>query len=283
MKFGSEIRLGSFFLIFFIVAVLEFFWPRRQLLYGRVKRWPHNVGVVFLNSVVLRYTLPFLSGSAAVGTALWAQKQGVGFFNHFHFPYGVSVGFCVVFLDFAIYAQHYFFHRIPILWRLHRVHHADMDYDLTLGARFHTIEVFLSMLIKMALVVLWGAPIASVVLFEVILNGMAMFNHGNFYLPLSVDRFLRKMIVTPDMHRVHHSVIPAETHSNFGFNFSFWDRLFKTYKAQPLKGHEKMQIGLPDFRDPKYLKLWWFLWIPFEKTGMEKSPFPTSSMKKQVS
>jgi sterol desaturase/sphingolipid hydroxylase (fatty acid hydroxylase superfamily) len=209
--------------------------------------------------VLLRLVFPVL----AIGMAQKAQANGWGLLNHFDIPGSIVLVVGIVALDLVIYLQHVMFHAVPILWRLHMVHHADLDYDLTTGLRFHPLEIVLSMILKITIIVALGPPVASVLAFEIILNGMAMFNHGNIKLPLSVDRFLRLFVVTPDMHRVHHSVIIRETNSNYGFNLSIWDRLFGTYLAQPSKGHKDMIIGLSQFRDHRRLTLPWLLILPF--------------------
>ncbi|MGC8660528.1 MAG: sterol desaturase family protein [Desulfomonilaceae bacterium] len=253
------IRLGFFMGIFGAVAIGEFFAPRRLLSTSKTSRWFINLGIVVINSVVLRVLFPV----AAAGMAMIAAHKHWGLFNNiviFPFP---AVILSILILDFAIYVQHVMFHAIPVLWRLHMVHHADMDFDLTTGSRFHPIEIMLSMLIKMGVVVLIGAPPVSVILFEVLLNGSAMFNHGNLFIPLYLDRILRLIVVTPDMHRVHHSVFPFETNSNFGFNVPWWDRLMGTYREQPKLGHEAMTIGLNQFRDPSLLTLPKILALPF--------------------
>jgi len=199
----------------------------------------------------------------AVGMAILAEARGWGVFNNLSVPLWLAVVLSVVALDFAIYLQHVLFHAVPILWRLHMVHHADLDFDVTTGLRFHTVEILLSMGIKLGVVVLLGSPALAVLLFEVILNATSMFSHGNIRLPAWLDRLLRVFVVTPDMHRVHHSVISRETNSNFGFNLPWWDYLFGTYRAQPAAGHEGMTIGLSQFRDERVDRLHWMLALPF--------------------
>ena len=253
------IRLCFFVGIFASVAVFEVVSPRRQLTISKTGRWFANLGIVVINTIVLRLLFP----AAAVGTAIFASNQGWGFFNYYNVPYWFSVVISVVFLDFIIYLQHVMFHAVPGLWKVHMMHHADLDFDLTTGARFHPVEIVISMLIKYAAVVVIGAPALAVIIFEILLNGTAMFNHGNLYLPLGLDRVLRLIVVTPDMHRVHHSIYPNETSSNYGFNLPWWDRLLGTYKAQPTKGHEGMTIGLRQFRDSSRLTLPWILALPF--------------------
>ncbi|MCA1959602.1 MAG: sterol desaturase family protein [Desulfomonile sp.] len=252
-------RLAFFVGIFFVVALGELVSPRRRLTTSKVSRWIANIGIVSINAVAVRLVF----GGAAVGSALWIAGRGWGFFNIAAFPYWAAVLLSVIFLDFVIYFQHVMFHAVPALWRLHMMHHADLDFDVTTGTRFHPIEILLSMLIKIAAVVVIGAPALGVIIFEVLLNGTSMFNHGNLRLPIALDRVLRLFVVTPDMHRVHHSVIPTETNSNFGFNLPWWDRLMGTYRPQPRGGHEGMTIGLNQFRDPSRLTLPWLLILPF--------------------
>lgn len=259
MSHEVSIRLGVFFSIFFLVAVWELIAPRRQLTVSKIVRWYSNLGITFLNSFLLRWAFPIL----AVGMANIAQERHWGVFNNVEIPFWFAVVFSVAALDFTIYLQHAMFHTIPALWRLHRMHHTDLDFDVTTGSRFHPVEIFLSMMVKLAVVVVLGPPVVAVVMFEVVLNGMAMFNHGNISIPVKIDRVLRWFVVTPDMHRVHHSVIPRETNSNYGFNLSWWDRLLGTYREHPQHGYEGMQIGLKIFRKPKYLNLHWLLIQPF--------------------
>ncbi len=241
------IRLGAFFGVLVAVALAEIAFPRRRLTVSKPRRWTSNLGIVFLNSALVRMLLPL----TAAGFAVLATSRGWGVFNNFAAPVWFAVLASVVILDFAIYLQHVMFHAVPALWRLHRMHHADLDFDVTTGARFHPIEILLSMLIKFAAIAVIGAPAVAVIIFEVLLNATAMFNHGNLRLPAAFDRVLRLFVVTPDMHRVHHSIEDHETNSNFGFNLPWWDRLFGTYKAQPDAGHEGMTIGIRDYRAPK--------------------------------
>ena len=245
------IRLGFFIGVFAIVAAWEALAPRRERTMPRRVRWPNNIGVVALNTLLLRVVFP----TAAVGVALVAEARGWGLFNAVGAPTWLAVALSVVLLDFAIYLQHVMFHAVPALWRLHRMHHADLDIDVTTGARFHPIEILLSMLIKLAVVAALGPPALGVLVFEVLLNATSMFNHGNLNIPLGVDRVLRWFVVTPDMHRVHHSAVVHETNSNFGFNLPWWDRLFGTYRAQPAAGHAAMTIGIEQFRDAGDLRL----------------------------
>jgi len=254
------IRLGFFIGIFAVMAIWEVAAPRRELTVSKAVRWANNLGLVFLNSLILRLMFP----AAAVGMAAFASEQGWGIFNYYDVPPVVAVVASVVALDFIIYLQHVMVHAVPVLWRLHRVHHADLDFDVTTGARFHTLEIILSMLIKFATIAVLGPPVVAVVIFEVLLNATAMFNHSNVRFPLGLDRVLRWIVVTPDMHRVHHSVEDDEANSNFGFNLPWWDRLFGTYRDQPRAGHENMSIGIHTYRDPRQVSwLNGMLWLPF--------------------
>ena len=261
LQYEIPIRLSFFFGTFAVVALWERLAPRRVPTVSRALRWVNNITLVFLNSFLLRLLFP----AAAVGMAALAAEQGWGLFNRVDAPFWLAMAASVVLMDFAIWLQHVMVHAVPLLWRLHRVHHADPDYDVTTGARFHPLEIILSMGIKFAVIVLLGPPVAAVVLFEVVLNAMSMFNHGNVRLPAAVDRVLRWIVVTPDMHRVHHSVEDDEANSNFGFNLSIWDRLFGTYRAQPRAGHQGMTIGIHHYsRDPRLA-----VWLP----GLLALPF----------
>jgi len=254
------IRLGFFFGVFAAMALWEVLAPRRALTVSKARRWGSNIGLVVLNTVVLRLLFP----AAAVGMAAFAAERGWGVFNYVEAPFWLAVVASVVVLDFFIWLQHVMVHAVPALWRLHRVHHADLDFDVTTGARFHPLEIILSMLIKFAVVALLGPPLVAVVIFEVLLNATSMFNHGNVRIPESVDRVLRLFVVTPDMHRVHHSWNDDETNSNFGFNLPWWDRLFGTYLAQPRDGHQGMTVGIHTYRDPGQVdRLPGILWLPF--------------------
>jgi len=260
------IRLGFFFGVLLLVALWEIGSPRRSLSQPKARRWMHNLGLTFFNSLLLRLLFP----TAAVGVAVFAGQQGWGLFNYYQLPLVLATTISVILMDGIIYLQHVMVHAIPLLWRLHRVHHADLDFDVTTGARFHPIEIIFSMLIKFATILLLGPPVLAVVIFEILLNATSMFNHGNLRLPEKVDRVLRLFVVTPDMHRVHHSLEDDETNSNFGFNLPWWDRLFGTYKAQPDAGHEGMTIGIDRFRDPtKVERLPGMLLLPFsgDSTG----------------
>ena len=253
------IRLGVFAGILAVMMAWEAALPRRRRAVSRWRRWPSNFGIVVLNTLVVRLLFP----TAAVGLAWFAAERGWGLFNAVDLPTAVAVVASIVALDLVIYLQHVLFHAVPALWRLHRMHHADLDFDVTTGARFHPIEIVLSMVVKLAAVAVLGAPAVAVVVFEVLLNASAMFNHSNIRIPLGVDRLLRWIVVTPDMHRVHHSIVPSETNSNFGFNLPWWDRLLGTYRDQPAAGHDGMIIGIEQFREPKYLRLDWLLAQPF--------------------
>ncbi|MHB8471647.1 MAG: sterol desaturase family protein [Gammaproteobacteria bacterium] len=256
----GPLRLSAFLFIFIAMALWELAAPRRRLRVTKSWRWLNNAGLVVVSTVLLRIIFP----AAAVGMAVFVQKQSWGLFNYYHWPEPLVIIAVVVIMDFMIYLQHIMVHAVPLLWRLHRVHHADLDIDVTTGARFHPLEIILSMLIKFAIIALLGAPAVAVIIFEVLLNATSMFNHSNVRMPTSVDKFLRAFLVTPDMHRVHHSVEDDETNSNFGFNLSWWDHLLGTYAAQPRAGHENMQIGIHTFRDEKLCaRLPGMLRIPF--------------------
>lgn len=257
-----SIRLGFFAGTLAVVALWELLSPQRRLTQHKGLRWANNLGLVVFNSFLIRVLFP----TAAVGAAVYANAQGWGLFHWLDVPWGLAVVASIVLLDMGIYWQHVIFHHVPLLWRLHQVHHADLDYDLTTGLRFHSLEILLSMLIKFALVILLGAPAVAVVIFEVMLSTTALFNHGNIRLPKTVDRHLRKLLVTPDMHRVHHSIHRDETNSNFGFALSCWDRWFGTYIEQPRDGQLGMTIGLSYYRDPRQTnRLPGMLGLPFKR------------------
>jgi sterol desaturase/sphingolipid hydroxylase (fatty acid hydroxylase superfamily) len=247
----GRIRLTVFLAVLTAMALWELAAPRRRLEIPRVIRWSNNIALVVLDAVIVRLLFPVL----AVGAAVWAGRQGVGLLPFLGVSRAVAVILALLILDLVIWAQHRLFHAVPVFWRLHRMHHADLDFDVTTGLRFHPIEILLSMAIKIAFVVALGAPPVGVLLFEVILSATALFNHANIRLGDSVERWLRMVMVTPDMHRIHHSAIPEETNSNFGFNLPVWDRLFGTYREQPRNGHGGMRIGLNRFRDPRWLRL----------------------------
>jgi sterol desaturase/sphingolipid hydroxylase (fatty acid hydroxylase superfamily) len=245
------IRLVAFIGILAAMALWEVGAPRRRREIPRVVRWTNNIALVVLDTAILRLTFPIL----AVGLAAMAEERGWGFFNNMDAPVSVAIVVSMLLLDLAIYLQHVMFHAVPGLWRLHRMHHADLDFDATTGLRFHPVEILISMGIKLAVVAALGPPAVAVLLFEVILNATALFNHANIDLPRPIDRILRWIVVTPDMHRVHHSVDPRETNSNFGFNLPWWDRLLGTYIAQPAQGHMEMVIGIEQFRTSRDLWL----------------------------
>jgi sterol desaturase/sphingolipid hydroxylase (fatty acid hydroxylase superfamily) len=253
------IRLGCFVGVLLLMALWEFLAPRRRLTVARPVRWASNLGLVALDALAVRFLVPLGAG----GLALLAAERGWGVLNNVALPAWLAVALSVMALDLAIYLQHVLFHAVPLLWRLHMVHHADLDFDATTGVRFHPVEILLSLGIKLGAVVLLGAPALAVLLFEVLLNATSVFNHGNVQLPRWLDRALRLVVVTPEMHRVHHSGVPRETNSNFGFNLPWWDWLFGTYRAQPAQGHEGMTIGLEQFRDERVAdRLHWMLALP---------------------
>jgi sterol desaturase/sphingolipid hydroxylase (fatty acid hydroxylase superfamily) len=255
------IRLVVFAGIFAVMAAWEILAPCRGQKLGRGTRWPSNIGIVVLDTVLVRLMFP----TTAVGLALVAESQGWGLLHATNLPAWVSVLLAVAALDLAIYLQHVLFHAVPVLWRLHRMHHADLEIDVTTGARFHPIEILLSMGIKLGVVAALGAPAVAVFVFEVLLNATSMFNHSNVRMPAWLDRVLRWVVVTPDMHRVHHSIVVRETNSNFGFNLPWWDRLFGTYRDQPAAGHETMTIGIEQFREPAEQRLDRMLTQPFRE------------------
>lgn len=261
----SVLRLAAFLGVFGAMALLELLSPRleRPELVGalRTKRWFTNLSMVILSSIAMRLVFP----AAAVGAAVWAQANGWGLLRLAGVDPVMAGILSFVVLDFAVWLEHVASHRIPLLWRIHRVHHADTGLDVTTGLRFHPLEILLSMLWKAAVVVALGAPVVAVLVFEIVLNATSMFNHANLRLPARVDRMLRLVLVTPDMHRVHHSAIPRETDSNFGFNFPFWDRLFGLYRGQPERGHDAVEIGLKEFRGEEPARLPWALLLPFRR------------------
>jgi sterol desaturase/sphingolipid hydroxylase (fatty acid hydroxylase superfamily) len=254
------IRLAFFLGVFAVIGLWEVVAPRRALTVSKALRWGSNLGLVVLNTLLLRLVFPL----SAAGIAAFGVANGWGLLNHFQVPFWIAVPVAVIAMDLAIWLQHVMVHAVPALWRLHLVHHADLDYDVTTGARLHPIEIALSMLIKFATITVLGPPVLAVVIFEVLLNATAMFNHGNIRLPVALDRVVRWFVVTPDMHRVHHSVEEDETNSNFGFNLPWWDRLFGTYRAQARAGHEAMMIGIHGHTDPQEVaRLDGMLVLPF--------------------
>jgi sterol desaturase/sphingolipid hydroxylase (fatty acid hydroxylase superfamily) len=261
----QDLRFIAFLSIISLVILWEFIQPKRKLSQNKAKRWFNNISLVAMDSLIVRLLLPL----GAVGVASWAEQNQIGLLQLLHWNETIGIILAMVLLDMIIYWQHRFFHKIPVLWRLHQVHHADRDIDVSTGLRFHPIEILISMLIKFAAILLLGAPVIAVVLFEVILNGMAMFNHGNLKLPKTLDSLLRIMIVTPDMHRVHHSILKHETNSNYGFNISLWDRFFDSYHAQPDLGHHNMVIGLEQYQNEPTHSILWMLRLPFISNGGE--------------
>lgn len=266
LTYETALRLGVFAGLLVLFMMLEAIWPRKNRVDGRAARWRTNLALTVIDGIALRVLVPL----AAVGTAAYASTHGWGLLNMVSIPHWAVIVISLILLDLAIYGQHVATHRIPLLWRLHQVHHADTDVDVTTGIRFHPIEICLSMVYKMAVVLALGAPVVAVILFEVILNGCALFNHANIRLPKSVDRVLRLFIVTPDMHRVHHSVLEHETNSNYGFSLSLWDRIFGSYIDQPSAGHNAMKIGLNAYQDDTPTQLLWTLHLPFTDRTKQK-------------
>jgi sterol desaturase/sphingolipid hydroxylase (fatty acid hydroxylase superfamily) len=256
------LRLASFAAVFALAALWEALAPRRARAFGRSDRWPHNLGLLVLDVALLRLVAP----GAAIAVAAAAEERGWGLLNALELPGWLAVLAAVALLDLAIWVQHVMFHAVPALWRLHRVHHSDLDVDATTGTRFHPLEILISVAVKCAAVAAIGAPAVAVFIFEVLLNATAVFNHANARIPAGVERWLRLFVVTPDMHRVHHSIAYNETNSNFGFNLPWWDRLFGTYRAQPAAGHERMTIGVDAFRTREDLRLDRLLVQPFRDT-----------------
>jgi sterol desaturase/sphingolipid hydroxylase (fatty acid hydroxylase superfamily) len=257
------IRLAVFASVFLAMALIEWLWPKRKLMASKKKRWLTNIGISAAGTVLLRLMAMLAVPVAAVAAAFYAQAHQIGLLNHVSWPEWLKVAVALLALDLAIWAQHFASHKIPIFWRLHQVHHADRDIDVTTAVRFHLVEIGLSMVWKIAVVVPLGASPLAVFLFEVILNACAMFNHANIALPAWLDGIVRLVIVTPDMHRVHHSVLHREHDTNYGFNLSVWDRLFRTYTAQPEGGHQGMTIGLPPYQTEAPTRFGWSLMLPF--------------------
>lgn len=259
MSNESLLRLAAFAGVLATMAVWEVLAPRRPQQIARSWRWPNNLAVIAVDTALDRLIFPI----TLVGFAVLVEDRGWGLLQAVSVPGWVAIPLAVLVLDLAIYTQHVMFHAVPVLWRLHRMHHADLEFDVTTGIRFHPIEILLSMSIKCAVIAALGAPAAAVFLFEVLLNATSLFNHGNVRLPTSLDRALRWIVVTPDMHRVHHSVEHREIDSNFGFNLPWWDRLFGTYRDQPARGHAAMTLGIDQFRDPAELRIDRMLHQPF--------------------
>lgn len=258
-QYEASVRLGVFIGVFILMALLEIFFPRKQRKLSMAHRWFVNWSLVIVDTLALRLVMPVL----AVGMAEIAARNGWGLFNAIALPLWVEIVLSILILDLLIYGQHVATHKIPILWRFHKVHHADRDIDATTGVRFHPVEIILSMIYKLVCVIALGPAALAVFLFEVILNATALFNHANIRLPLGFDRVVRTLIVTPDMHRIHHSVYREETDSNYGFSLSIWDRLFRTYRAEPRDGHDGMVVGLGEYQDVKPARLIWCLLLPF--------------------
>ena len=261
MMDSGAIRIGIFIAVLFSMLLLEVVIPRRKQNYSRMMRWSTNLLMIVIDTVIVRILLPFTS----LGVALYVTGKGWGLLQLSSLPVVIEALIAILLLDLGIYAQHVASHKIPLLWRVHRVHHADPDIDATTGIRFHPIEIVLSMLYKFVLIVLIGPSVMAVLIFEIVLNSTALFNHANIFLPARLDKILRLILVTPDVHRVHHSVIARETDSNYGFNLTIWDRLFGTWIEQPEKGHIDMDIGLLVFRHKKPTELPWCLMLPFRK------------------
>lgn len=260
------LRLGAFFGVLALLLAAEFLWPRRPGPMRRRLRWVPNFAIVAIDSVLARLVL----GLGAVGAAAWAQARGIGLLHRVDGPGGLEAVAAFFALDLLIYWQHRLMHAVPVLWRLHRMHHTDVEFDATTALRFHPAEILLSLLLKMGAVVVLGAPFIAVLLFEIALNAGAMFNHANLRLPAALDRALRLVVVTPDMHRVHHSVLRAEHDRNFGFTVPWWDRLFRSYTAQPSGGHVAMPIGLTAFREDAEQRLGPLLAQPLRPPGPER-------------
>lgn len=265
-------RLTAFISILAALALFELLAPRRRLSASKWRRWLTNMSIVAVGSLLVRLMSALAVPLVAVAAAIFAEQNGLGLLNLVAWPAWLEIVIALLVLDLAIWFQHLVSHKVPILWRLHRMHHADVDFDVSTALRFHPIEIGLSMLWKIVCVLSLGASPLAVILFEVILNGCAMFNHANLKLPLAVDRFLRLFLVTPDMHRVHHSVLHREHDSNYGFNLSIWDRIFDTYVPQPRDGHEHMRIGLPEYQSDDPTRLWWSLYLPWLPLARRESP-----------
>jgi len=256
------IRLSLFVGMLVLMAFWERLAPRRKRIFSRWKRWPANLGIVVLNTLLVRLLIPI----TAIGLTSVVQANGWGLFHFLPQSLWITVPLTMIIMDFIIYLQHILFHAVPLLWRFHRMHHIDLEFDFTTGNRFHPVEIFLSMAIKLSVIAALGAPPLGILFFEILLNACATFNHSNVFIPLRFDAVLRWIVVTPDMHRVHHSIERDETNSNFGFNLPWWDHLCGTYRAQPRNGHEEMQIGQQTIHDPaQCLSLPGMLLTPFTK------------------
>jgi len=274
LEYEAGLRIGGFLTVLALMALLEFASPRRRHEIPRLVRWTNNLLLVAIDSLLLRLVFPV----AAIGFAIWCQTRGWGLFNYLELPLWVTVTLSVIAFDLVIYLQHVMFHAIPALWRLHRVHHADIEFDVTTALRFHPVEIMLSMVVKIVAVAALGPPALAVLAFEMLLNATAMFNHSNLRVPPRLDAVLRLLVVTPDMHRVHHSVHAPETDSNFGFNLPWWDMLLGTYRPQPRDGHERMTVGLGQFRGSRELWIDRLLTQPFRS---DAGSYPTDPGKSE--
>ena len=261
-----SIRLGFFVSLFVVLAIAEVLLPRRSLKISRLQRWSNNLGLSFMNSILMKLILPI----AGTGLAVIVAEKQFGLLNAFELPIIVAITLYLVVFDLAIYFQHRFFHFLGPLWRLHRMHHTDLDYDLTTGNRFHPLSIILSLIIKLVLIVVMGPPAIAVLVSEILLNLTSMFNHSNVNIPSRIDRMLRLFVVTPDMHRIHHSQDSMEYNKNFGFNFPWWDRLFGTYKEEPALGHDAMIIGIHGFNEKSSVWLHRMLVQPFKEPDEDK-------------
>lgn len=261
MEWEATARLSVFLSVFALMALWEYARPRRIGAEARGRRWPTNLGLVVLDTALVRLLFPV----AAVGAAIDAEVMGWGLFNQLDWPLWLTVILTGAIFDFAIWLQHVLFHHVPLFWRFHMVHHADREMDVTTGLRFHPVEIALSMLIKIGLVYALGAPALGIILFEIALNASAMWGHSNVRLSPKIERTVRLLLVTPDMHRSHHSTDRREHDTNFGFCLSLWDRIFGVYTETPAKGHEGVEIGLPDWRDERPSSMWFSLALPFRK------------------
>jgi len=259
------IRLSVFGGVLMLMLILETLFPRKTRTQNRLRHISTNLGIAVLYTILMRAIFLVVAVAAAVGVAVFAAENGWGVLNMFDMPIWAHILISAFLLDMAVYWQHVASHKIPMIWAFHKMHHADRDIDATTGIRFHPVEIILSMAYKMVIVLILGPHVVGVILFEIILNGSAMFNHANFRLPLWLDKIVRLLFVTPDMHRVHHSVIGRETNSNYGFNLSVWDRIFGSYIDQPAKGHADMTIGLSEYQTDKPSHLLWCLALPFTK------------------
>jgi sterol desaturase/sphingolipid hydroxylase (fatty acid hydroxylase superfamily) len=263
----ETLQLIAFVSVLVVMSLAEIIQPRRQLLVKKAERWRVNLAMVLLNTMLLRLVFPL----APVALAALIQANGWGALNLLKMTGTPELVISLLLLDLIIYFQHRMFHKLPVFWRIHRMHHTDIDLDVSSGIRFHPLEMTVSMLIKLAAVCLIGPTPLSVLVFEIMLNASSMFNHANLHIPEKVDRWLRLVLVTPDMHRVHHSVLPLETDSNYGFNLPWWDRLFGSYRSQPRDGHQQMQIGLKEFRNPEEMGLKELLLLPFANSKNRKA------------